>query len=74
MTRRTSRPSWPHVVFACYLGVCALALVWPGYALIGDRIEPFVFGLPFTFAWTVGWLLASFLGVCVYHRLIGSQG
>lgn len=69
MIRREPQPAWPHVAFACYLGVCALALVWPGYALVGDRIEPFVLGLPFAFAWTVGWVLASFLGLLVYHRL-----
>ena len=74
MTRRESKSAWPHIAFAAYLGVCALALVWPGYALVGERIEPYVFGLPFTFAWTVGWLLASFTGLCVYHRLVGSKG
>lgn len=67
MTRRESQSAWPHVTFALYLAVCAVALVWPGYALLADRIEPYVLGLPIAFAWTVGWMLASFLGLCVYH-------
>ncbi|TDJ79746.1 MAG: hypothetical protein E2O39_00385 [Planctomycetota bacterium] len=73
MIRREQEPAWPRVAFACYLGVCACALVWPGYALAGDRIEPFVLGLPFAFAWTIGWVLAAFLGLLVFHGLAGPK-
>lgn len=54
---------------AIYMGVCLLAMIWPGYAWFGGRIEPYVLGLPFSFAWMIGWLLASFLGMVVYHSL-----
>ena len=36
-----------NVLFAVWAVVCLLALVWPGYDLIGNRLEPFVLGVPF---------------------------
>ena len=30
---------------------CALALTWPGYDLLGNRITPWVAGLPMSLAW-----------------------
>lgn len=37
------------------VAVAGLALVWPVYPLV-PAIEPYVLGLPFSFAWVVGWL------------------
>jgi len=54
-------------LFGLYVIVCALALTWPGYDLLGNRVEPFVFGLPFTLAWNVGWVLATFMVLLLYH-------
>jgi hypothetical protein len=56
-----------NLLFALYVVVCALALTWPGYELVGNRVEPFVVGLPFTLAWNVGWVLATFVVLTLYH-------
>lgn len=53
--------------YLTFVVLCLLALVWPGYDLLGNRVEPFVFGLPFTLAWNVGWVLASFLALALFH-------
>ncbi len=59
-----------HVAFGLYLVVCCLCVVWPGYALFGARIEPFVFGLPFAFAWMVLWVVLTFLALAAYHSAL----
>ena len=57
------------ILFGFYMLICALALTWPGFRWIGNRIEPSVLGLPFSFAWNVGWILLTFLVLVVYHLL-----
>ena len=47
------------VLLGVYLAVCALMLVWPGYAWFGNQVEPYVLGLPFALAWNVGWVVAT---------------
>jgi uncharacterized membrane protein (DUF485 family) len=56
-----------HVLFGLYVLVCAFALTWPGYAWLGNRIEPTVLGLPFSLAWVVGWVLTTFVVMVAYH-------
>lgn len=56
-----------HGLFALWVACCLAALVWPGYALLGNRIEPRVLGVPFSLAWVVGWVLASFVALALYH-------
>ena len=46
--------------------ICILAMIWAG-ALIGNRIEPFVFGLPFMFFWYTAWVFVLFLGLVVLY-------
>jgi hypothetical protein len=58
----------PHVLYGVYVAVCLACLVWPVYAWAGARIEPRVLGLPFAFAWNVGWVLASFAALFLYDR------
>jgi len=60
-----------HVLFAGYAIACLLALTWPGYAWLGARVHPLVLGLPFCFAWNVGWVLATFAVLTLYHRACG---
>lgn len=60
----------PHVVFGIYVAACLAAMVWPVYAWVGDRIEPRVLGLPFAFAWNIIWVLASFVALVVYDRVV----
>jgi len=52
------------------LGVVLLALcasIWPGY-LLGDRIEPYVLGLPFSLVWLVGTIIVVFVALLLTFR------
>lgn len=51
-----------------YFLICTLAMVWPG-ALIANRIEPLVMGLPFFFFWYVLWVFLLFVGLIVTYSL-----
>lgn len=42
------------------------SLIWPGYAWLGARIDPMVFGVPFSLIWVVGWILATFGFIALY--------
>ena len=57
-----------NILLGIYVIVCAGAMTWPGYAWFGNSIEPYVLGLPFSFAWVVGWVLASFVALVVYYN------
>lgn len=57
-----------HVLFALFLVGSFLAQTWPVYAWAGTRIEPRVLGLPFSFAWVIGWVGATFVALALYHR------
>ncbi|MDL4864676.1 DUF3311 domain-containing protein [Halomonas elongata] len=50
-----------------YFAICALALVWPG-ALLANRIEPLVMGLPFFIFWYVAWVFVLFVGLVIAYR------
>lgn len=41
-----------------YFVAMLLAVTWPG-ALPFARVRPFIFGLPFGFAWIAAWILVS---------------
>ncbi len=58
----------PHILLGVYAVVCLGALTWPGYALFGNTIEPYVFGLPFSLAWNVGWVVLTFVVLAIFHR------
>ena len=52
------------------LAVVLLALagsVWPGY-LLGDRIEPYILGLPFSLVWLVAWIVVVFIALLLTFR------
>jgi hypothetical protein len=55
------------LLFAIYVVICAAALTQPGYALFGNRVEPFVLGLPFVLVWSVGWIALTFVVLALYH-------
>lgn len=63
-----------HALLASYFALCAAALVWPGYQLFGNSIEPYVLGLPLSFAWNVGWVLLTFFVLLGYHLGTGEKG
>jgi hypothetical protein len=56
-----------HRLLAIYFVLCALALVWPGYAWLGNRVEPWVLGLPLSFAYNIGWVVLTFAVLVVFH-------
>ncbi len=72
---KTERENVPHTrllngLLVLYAILCALALTWPGLSLLGaGRAEPYVLGLPFCFAWNVGWVICTFLVLVSYHLL-----
>ena len=51
-----------------YFLVCTLAMIWPG-AVVANRIEPMILGLPFLFFWYVAWAFMVFLGTLILYRL-----
>jgi len=61
------RPALRDLLFALYALCCLFALTWPGYDWLGNRIRPFVLGLPFSLAWVMGWVCASFVALVAYH-------
>jgi hypothetical protein len=67
MSPEPRRPRRRDLVFALYVIGCAGALTWPGYAWLGNRIEPLVLGVPFSLAWVVGWVGLSFVALLLYH-------
>ncbi len=56
-----------HLLFAIYAVVCLAAMTWPGYAIFGNSIEPYVLGLPFSLAWVVGWVILTFLVLLTFY-------
>lgn len=56
------------VGMSIYFLICTLAMIWPG-ALVANRVEPMILGLPFLFFWYVAWVFMVFLGTVVLYRL-----
>ncbi len=56
-----------HALFILYVVACVSALTWPGYAIFGNSIEPYVFGVPFSLAWNVIWVVMTFLVLIAYY-------
>ena len=67
MSPEARRPRVGDLLFALYAVCCIGAVTWPGYAWLGNRIEPYVLGLPFSLAWIIGWILLSFVALVLYH-------
>lgn len=56
------------VGMSIYFLVCTLAMIWPG-AVVANRIEPIILGLPFLFFWYVAWVFLVFVGTLILYRL-----
>ena len=52
-----------------YFLASLFCLTWPGYEWFGGRIRPFILGLPFSFAWAIGWVILTFLVLLCYYLL-----
>jgi hypothetical protein len=63
-----------HVLFAGYCVLALSGVTWPVYTRLGNRIQPLVLGLPFSLAWIVGWVVATFVALVLYERATGSKG
>jgi hypothetical protein len=61
-------------LLAVYALVCLLALIWPGYAILGNHEQPYVLGLPPSFAWNVGWVSLTFVVLVTYHLTGREEG
>ncbi|MFA7437331.1 hypothetical protein [Castellaniella sp.] len=46
--------------------ICWVAMIWPG-ALLANRVEPLIWGLPFIFFWYIAWIFIMFLGLVVLY-------
>lgn len=47
--------------------ISGLALIWPVYPLAAD-LQPYILGLPLSFAWVVGWLIIMFTALVLLYR------
>ena len=56
-----------NLALGLYVALALFMLCWPGYALFGNSIEPYVLGVPFSLAWVVGWVLLTFVVLLIYH-------
>jgi TRAP-type C4-dicarboxylate transport system permease small subunit len=56
-----------NVLFALYAALCLFAMTWPGYKWLGNSIEPYVLGLPFSLAWVMGWVVMTFVALIAYQ-------
>ena len=70
---RSRRPGLRNLLFALYVLCCVGALTWPGYDWLGNRIEPLVWGVPFSLAWIMGWVGLTFLVLVIYHASGGPE-
>ena len=50
-----------------------LGAIWPVTYWV-NRIQPFVFGLPFFLFWTTLWIFVCFINLAICYRLIGRKG
>jgi hypothetical protein len=60
---------WPHVALAVWAALVLCLLIWPAYDWLGNRVEPYVLGLPLAFAWNALLAGATFLVLSAYYRL-----
>lgn len=60
--------SWATRLAAAYFVLATAALVWPIYPWLGNRIEPRVFGLPFSLVWVLGIISSNFCVLLILYR------
>ena len=52
-----------------YFALATASLIWPIYPWLGNRIEPRVFGLPWSLAWVLIVIVCNFAALAVLFRL-----
>ncbi len=63
-----------HLILGTYFAVCMIALTWPVYPMIGNRAMPLIFGIPPSFAYSIMWVLLTFVAMLSYHLATGEEG
>ena len=63
MSLRTAR-----ALTATYLVLALISVTWPGLVPFA-RIEPLVFGLPFSMAWIAGWVAGCVVVLFLLDRV-----
>ncbi|MDA8353982.1 MAG: hypothetical protein M0Z65_12585 [Firmicutes bacterium] len=54
--------------YAGVMMILFLPVLFPLF-ILGNRVHPFVAGLPFNFFWVIFWILAVFLALLIFYRL-----
>ena len=58
---------WARALGIVYFVMMTVAVTFPGLALV-NTIRPFIFGIPFVFAWVLSWLVGSLVVFYVLYR------
>lgn len=43
-------------------------LIFPFFS-IGNRVDPFIFGMPFSMIWVLFWIIIEFIGLLIFIKL-----
>ena len=60
------RPRRATGAFVAFTIAMVLVMIFPVYGL-GNRVEPFVLGLPWSLAWVVFWIGVEFVGLIAFY-------
>ena len=56
------------IIFVVFTLFILIMLIFPVFSL-GNRVEPFIFGLPFSMAWVIFWIVIEFIGLLIFIKL-----
>ena len=56
------------IIFVIFTLFILSMLIFPVFS-IGNRVEPFIFGLPFSMAWVIFWIVIEFIGLLIFIKL-----
>ena len=59
--------------FIIFLIAIALVMIFPVFGL-ANRVEPRVFGMPFSMFWVVFWIVVEFFGLIVFFWVEEKRG
>jgi predicted PurR-regulated permease PerM len=63
-----AKSSWATRLALLYFALATAALVWPVSPWLGDRIEPRLWGLPFSLTWVLGIITCNFCVLLLLYR------
>lgn len=65
----TRSSTWATRLALLYFVLATATLIWPLYPWLANRIEPRVWGLPFSLVWILGVITANFLVLVLLYAL-----